>query len=526
MLSKIIYIDEPELLFAGNQSAIDPRDGLLLYGPYEKWGEKFKLNTYSIAAGVIGSSDALFKYRNFVKQIKKPIISIKRNKNGMLVSNEVQRPSYPGFEAIFNIHWPEEPELFCEINSADLDSIFSRSTNRKIRTAKIVDLYLDKMTKASNESDYSINLWFVIVPKKIFNNCRTKKGYGTDFDKSIIKYYEMKSLGQGHLFNEEEMFGDDISSYFDSSSDFHHLLKAKANQAHLSSPIQILVEPKLEFRDILTNISYSDDMKASLAWNLSTTIYYKLGKKPWKLYNIRSGVCYLGLVFKKFQNQHIKNMICSAAQLFLSDGDGTVFRGNNGLWIGENPNEHHLDESESFNLLNLALNDYYENNKIYPNELFIHGRAAFSDKEWNGFLNAVESHNAATKLVGVVIKDEAPLKFFRDVDAEKSNYGVMRGIAVIINQKEAFLFTRGFVPRLNTSMSMEIPNSLHIKVVRGDVDIEIVLKDIMALTKVNYNTCLYGDGKPVTLRFSDTIGSILTATGNWKEERRQFRFYI
>ena len=102
----------------------------------------------------------------------------------------------------------------------------------------------------------------------------------------------------------------------------------------------------------------------------------------------------------------------------------------------------------------------------------------------------------------------------------------MRGIAVIINQKEAFLFTRGFVPRLNTSMSMEIPNSLHIKVVRGDVDIEIVLKDIMALTKVNYNTCLYGDGKPVTLRFSDTIGSILTATGNWKEERRQFRFYI
>jgi len=161
MLSKIIYIDEPELLFAGNQSAIDPRDGLLLYGPYEKWGEKFKLNTYSIAAGVIGSSDALFKYRNFVKQIKKPIISIKRNKNGMLVSNEVQRPSYPGFEAIFNIHWPEEPELFCEINSADLDSIFSRSTNRKIRTAKIVDLYLDKMTKASNESDYSINLWFV-----------------------------------------------------------------------------------------------------------------------------------------------------------------------------------------------------------------------------------------------------------------------------------------------------------------------------------------------------------------------------
>jgi hypothetical protein len=48
----------------------------------------------------------------------------------------------------------------------------------------------------------------------------------------------------------------------------------------------------------------------------------------------------------------------------------------------------------------------------------------------------------------------------------------------------------------------------------------------MALTKLNYNACIFGDGKPVTLRFSDNIGSILTATENLKEERRQFRYYI
>jgi hypothetical protein len=38
-----------------------------------------------------------------------------------------------------------------------------------------------------------------------------------------------------------------------------------------------------------------------------------------------------------------------------------------------------------------------------------------------------------------------------------------------------------------------------------------VLRDIMALTKLNYNACKFGGGSPVTLRFADAVGEILTA---------------
>jgi len=526
-LSKIIYCDEPELIFGGNQRSKDPRDGLLLYGPYEKWGDIFQFNAYSVSAGVIGSKEALGKYRDFVEKLRKPIISTKRNKQGIIVSNETQRPSFPGFEAVFNIHWPSEPDAFVEIKPVEIESIFSETTNRRIRTAKLVDLYVEGMVKASKGLETRVNIWFVLVPKKIYNNCRSQKGSGTDFRKETLDYFKSQEQGQGSLFTEEQMFGEEIGRYLESSSDFHHLLKARANQERIESPLQILVEPKLQFRDIESNILYSEDMRSHLSWSLSTTIYYKLGKKPWKLADIRQGVCYLGLVFKKFQSKSNENMVCSAAQLFLSDGDGTVFRGNNGLWIGEDSNEHHLDENEALNLLSLALKDYYENNNsTYPKELFIHGRARFSDNEWNGFQKAIVRHNANTNLVGVVIKDGSPLKLFRDVEEEKANFGVMRGIAFLVDDDEAYLFTRGFIPRLNTSSSLEIPNPLHVKISRGSADIQLVLKDIMALTKLNYNTCIYGDGKPVTLRFSDTIGSILTATENWKEERRQFAYYI
>jgi len=527
MLNKIEYIEEPNLLFASNQKAADPRDGLLLYGPYEKWGTKFRFNAYTVSAGVIGTKEVLKKYSMFVKEIKKPIISLKRTKRGEIVSNELQRPSFPGFEAVFNIHWPEEPEVFIEIKQTDIFSIFQKSKNRRIRTGKLVDLYLENMIKVSRGDDPRVNIWIVIVPKYIYDNCRSKKGSGEDFSKETLEFFEMQEAGQGSLFPVEEIFGDDVSEYFDASSDFHHLLKAKANQELLDAPIQIIVEPKLEFKDIETQQRYSDDMKAFMAWSISTALYYKLGKKPWKIADIRAGVCYVGLVFKRFQGKKNSQMVCSAAQLFLDDGDGTIFRGNNGLWLSETPYEYHLNEDEAFNLLSLALKDYYDNNQeVYPKELFIHGRATFSDNEWRGFRKAVERYSSNTELVGVVIQDKAPLKLFRDVENEKTNYGVMRGIAVIIDDKEGYLFTRGFIPRLNSSSSLEIPNPLHVKITRGNPDIKKVLKDIMALTKLNYNACIYGDGKPVTLRFSDTIGSILTATENWKEERRQFRYYI
>jgi hypothetical protein len=37
-----------------------------------------------------------------------------------------------------------------------------------------------------------------------------------------------------------------------------------------------------------------------------------------------------------------------------------------------------------------------------------------------------------------------------------------------------------------------------------------ILTAIMGLTKINYNACNYGDGVPVTVRFADKVGDVLT----------------
>jgi hypothetical protein len=42
-------------------------------------------------------------------------------------------------------------------------------------------------------------------------------------------------------------------------------------------------------------------------------------------------VCYIGLVFKRIPN-HPEEHACCAAQMFLNEGDGVVFRGASGPW--------------------------------------------------------------------------------------------------------------------------------------------------------------------------------------------------
>ena len=62
---------------------------------------------------------------------------------------------------------------------------------------------------------------------------------------------------------------------------------------------------------------------------------------------------------------------------------------------------------------------------------------------------------------------------------------------------------------------------------RGEADIQVVMADVMALTKLNYNACIYADGYPVTLRFADSVGEILTAAPRQEElPPLPFRYYI
>jgi len=518
MSSRVIHIKEPELQFGYDQKTIDPRDGLVLFGPYQP------IHPHTLRAGIIGPKALIAEYPGYVAQMNKPIISTKRTYRGV-ISMEVGRPSFPGFEAIFKVKWPEKPEVQLDISPLLIETSLSNK-NRTIRTNELIDLYLSKIVEFTKKEDVQLDIWFLLIPFTIYRACKPQS-WGQTIRPGTRNYMDLTKAGQLSVgFTEYQDYDDTLSRILDTTSDFHHLLKARLIQENVKVPVQLVLDRTLQFRSKETNKKYEEYLKANVAWTQSTTLYYKLGKLPWKLGDIREGVCYIGLVFKKVTRENTKNNVCSAAQMFLKDGDGSVFRGNIGLWESDKPYEYHLDATSAEELIGMALDDYKEKWTKYPNELFIHSRTYFNDAEWAGFQQAAEKRQAETLLSGIMIKDLNELKLYRDAGNQESNYGVLRGTAIIINDKEAYLCTKGFIPRLNTSNSVEMPRNLRIRVIRGSADIEVVLRDILALTKLNYNSSIYGDGIPVTLKFSNKIGSILTSTTDWKVDTRQFMYYI
>lgn len=204
--------------------------------------------------------------------------------------------------------------------------------------------------------------------------------------------------------------------------------------------------------------------------------------------------------------------------MFLNSGEGVVFKGAVGPWYSETDGSFHLSRERAAELMQMVISSYREMHGRPPTELFIHGKTWFGKDEWEGFQFTVP---ADTKLVGVRIRRQNELKLFR--------YGskpVLRGTAIIASDRRAYLWTTGFTPRLNTYPGREVPNPVTVDIINGDANLRQVLTDLMSLTKLNFNNAGFSDGLPVTLRFADLTGEILTAGPTEVAAPLPFRFYI
>jgi hypothetical protein len=205
--------------------------------------------------------------------------------------------------------------------------------------------------------------------------------------------------------------------------------------------------------------------------------------------------------------------------MFLDSGDGVVFKGSDGPYFSPSTKEYHLTEDKAADLIRTVIASYKSNHEgMPPQELFIHGRTRFNESEFRGFqLGTGEK----TNVVAVRIRSDRGLKLFR-----LGNYPVLRGTALFLSKRNGYLWTRGTVPHLRTYLGSEVPNPLHIEIVHGNADLQTVMNDVMALTKVNFNGCMFADGLPVTLRFADNVAEILTAAPIQPSSPWAFKHYI
>lgn len=107
--------------------------------------------------------------------------------------------------------------------------------------------------------------------------------------------------------------------------------------------------------------------------------------------------------------------------------------------------------------------------------------------------------------------------------------GVAAYQALIRMQREVVprIFANGFKPGIATYDGFKVPIPLAITIQHGDGDLVQVARDILGLTKLNYNSCQLGEGQPITVKYSDRVGEILLSNpglppDKWKHN---FKYY-
>jgi hypothetical protein len=506
------HFHEPSLEFAFGQTTAHPKDGLFLYGPHAKAPK-----TKEIRVGVIGTPAGMGYFRTWAEKMKRRIEVPPPGKAEK--ADRLHLANFPGLEEAFGICLAPDDCIFCPIDLNEIDRA-TRILNLHEAVSKTVKLYVDRVQRHLRNEERAIDVWVLLVPEIIFERCRPasrrarlpmEKG---DFGKKQKTRSDLPLL--------DGLINQDSEEVFDDVPDFHRQVKAEF--LSIATPTQLLRETTLAPDTFKNKAGYPvrrTQDPATVAWNIATGLYYKTQPRPpWKLASVRPAVCYVGLVYKNLPNDP-RNHCCCAAQMFLNEGDGVVFRGANGPWkTGDY--EYHLQHDAAKNLLQTVLDTYSEIHDGPPRELFIHGQTSYNDEEWKAFEEAAPPE---TNVVGVRIRPtNGETKLFRDGD-----YPVLRGTAVLLDDKNAYLWTNGYLPQLNTYIGPETPNPLFITVLRSKKempDIKEVLSDIMGLTKINYNSCNFNDGLPVTVRFARMVGEVLTMGSAKGAERQPFKYYV
>jgi hypothetical protein len=205
--------------------------------------------------------------------------------------------------------------------------------------------------------------------------------------------------------------------------------------------------------------------------------------------------------------------------MFLDTGDGVVFRGEYGPWYSPERRDFHLSKDSAKSLLEGVLKAYRDQGGKNLREIFLHSRSSISEEEFQGYQAACPAN---TKLVGIRVRTERQgLRAFR-----AGTYPVLRGTLWTTSSRRAYLWATGFKPNLLTYDGWEVPAPLRIDIQYGQAPIEQVAKDILGLTKLNYNACKLGDALPVTIGFSDVVGEILISNPTTSQPRPNFKFYI
>ncbi|GHE73163.1 hypothetical protein GCM10011340_32120 [Roseivirga thermotolerans] len=293
-------------------------------------------------------------------------------------------------------------------------------------------------------------------------------------------------------------------------TNFRRALKARAMRFNV--PIQII-------REYILHDNKKSQDAATKAWNLCTALYYKaLQTIPWKLEvdENRPKVCFVGIGF--YRSRDKQTIQTSLAQIFNENGKGVILRGTP-VTEDKEDKKPHLTFEQSYSLLKDALTKYKFATGMMPGRLVLHKTSKYYDDEQDGFEQAMAELGITEYDIVTVM--ETDLRFFRN-----GLYPPVRGSLFQLTEDRYVLYTRGSVHQYQTYPGMYIPAPLEIRIVSRVSSAKTVCREVLGLTKMNWNNTQFDNKYPITIGCARKVGEIMKYLGENEMPKESYAFYM
>lgn len=466
---RVTRIDEPELFFADNKKCTDPQVGLLNFGPHggTSLGKEQRV---TIKSGIIGTSRSICAMNSFLNRLNGRISAITKSKT------EYKGIDFPGLGENSPIRFKILIDENCIVK---IERDFVRSLTKLERKERIVKLVnecaekFDVLTEAHPKPD----ILFLPIDDELLFLCKDPQ-----FKVKRIVY-------------QRRDFGDPQSS--DAPLfDFHHHMKAQAAKRDFVT--QILLPDTLTF-------SERQQSPALIAWNFTVGTYYKATGIPWKLADIDDNTCFVGISFYREITKEAMTMRASIAQVYMRTGESQVISGRPFEWNRrEKGRLVQLTSSQMSDLVSNSIDIFKKQRGRLPQRIVVHKSSHFSEEEIQG---CEEGSKNVDEIDIVHISENTDFRAYH----RRTDFPVVRGTLITADEysNESMLFTSGYVPALGTYPGPTVPRPLHIFNQRTDTSMEMICKDILGLSKLDWNSSTFYTKLPVTIGVSRKVGDIL-----------------
>lgn len=477
---RVDFLQEPELEF-GIDRHIDIRFGLMYYGPVDY---AHPLAPKQIILGIVGTTETVEGVQAWLERCQQEIPA-KNSKQPNLF------PKFPGFRYDVGFHSTlvMDERLHRTIPSRLFKELASKNdVNLMIRES--VDLFLAELRYLTVNTN--ANVLVCAIPQILI-----------DVTQPL-----------------EEPEGEEGENEAEGKLNFHHLLKARAMS--LRVPVQLIIPSTYDETKRPRRRGHSDLKKlqdeATRAWNFHTAMYYKAKGIPWRLVRDPSdyATCYVGISFYEALDSSF--LLTSVAQVFNERGEGVVVRGGPAK-LSKEDRQVHLEGEDAGQLLDHALALYKEEHKNLPARVVIHKTSTFTTAETDGFLNIVKAHNI--DMIDLISVGQSSIKLFR-----MGAYPPLRGTLLSLDETRHTLYTRGSVDFFSTYPGLYIPRPLAFRCEYTEQTSKFLAREILALTKMNWNNTQFDGGEPITIRAARQVGDILKYVPSEGEVASTYRFYM